>query len=144
MVFCNIYSLSKKLILIKNVLLVDDDEDEVNIFNEALERAGILCNCLWVESGLQVPYISPLPDMIFLDLNMPRVDGFECLKDIKQTPALITVPVILYSTGMNSDLKKKGLLMGAAACIAKGYSITDLAETLKQIFTLPFAQRASC
>lgn len=135
-----LFAHNKSYILIKNVLLVDDDEDEVNIFNEALEKAGIRCNCLWAESGEDLPLIKPLPDMIFLDLNMPRIDGFECLKSIKRIPSLFSIPVILYSTGMNSELKNKGLLLGAAACIAKAYSITDLAETLKQLFAFPFAQ----
>lgn len=130
--------------MISNILLVDDDEDEVNIFTEALAKAGLSCNCVWAPGGLEALNVKPLPDIIFLDLNMPRVDGFECLNDIKKSGSLISVPVVLYSTGMNNELKEKGLLMGATACIAKAYSIADLAETLKQLLGSPITRRAAC
>lgn len=113
--------------------MVDDDEDEINIFTEALQKAGIPANCAWAQSGLHLGKAFPLPDMIFLDVNMPCIDGFECLVDIKRSPTLVAVPVILYSTGMNTELRKRGLALGAVECIAKTYSINDLAETLKQL-----------
>lgn len=122
--------------MIKNVLLIDDDEDEISIFNEALQCAGITCNCTWADSEQQALQATPVPDIIFLDVNMPCINGFECLADIKKSPSLLSIPVILYSTGMTSELCRKGLLLGAAACIAKAYTITDLANTLKYLFTM--------
>lgn len=116
--------------MVRNILLIDDDADELNIFIEALDAAGIHSRCTWAESTGHVLDASPLPDIIFLDLNMPIIDGFDCLKEIKANPAFTSIPVVLYSTGMNDELKEKGILMGAAACIAKAYSITELAETL--------------
>lgn len=116
--------------MVRNILLIDDDADELNIFVEALDAAGIRSRCTWAESALHVPEIKPVPEIIFLDLNMPRVDGFDCLKEIKASPAFVSIPVVLYSTGMNDELKEKGMLMGASACIAKTYSIAELAETL--------------
>jgi len=123
--------------VIKNVLLIDDDEDEINIFTEALQRAGIACNCAWADSGQHALQVKPVPDIIFLDVNMPCVNGLECLADIKKSPLLLSIPVILYSTGMTSELSRQGLLLGAAACIAKTYTIADLANTLQHLFGMP-------
>ena len=122
--------------MIKNVLLIDDDEDEITIFNEALQRAGIKCHCAWADSRQHALQATPVPDIIFLDVNMPCVNGFECLADIKKSPLLLSIPVILYSTGMTSELCRKGLMLGAAACIAKAYTITDLANTLTHLFNM--------
>ncbi|HWB28795.1 MAG TPA: response regulator [Chitinophagaceae bacterium] len=127
--------------MIRNLLLIDDDEDEINIFTEALHTAGIPANCRWVKNAISARNVSPMPDIIFLDINMPRLDGFECLADIKKCPTLFAVPVILYSTGMNNSMREKGLSSGAAGCIAKTYSIYDLSNTLKNLFCnfgLPF------
>lgn len=120
--------------MIKNVLLIDDDEDEISIFNEALQRAGICCNCAWANNRQYALQVTPLPDIIFLDVNMPCVNGLECLAAIKKSPQLVSIPVVLYSTGMTNELRNKGMMLGAADCIAKTYTITDLAITLKNLF----------
>lgn len=123
--------------MVKNILLIDDDEDEMKIFEEALQRAGVDCACKWAKNWEQLlKEISfPLPDMIFLDLNMPRLNGFEYLANLKKNGFFSAVPVIIYSTGMNNDIKNKGVALGASECIAKEYSVDALANTLKRLIS---------
>jgi PleD family two-component response regulator len=124
----------------KLVLLIDDDEDEEHIFKEALKKLHSSYKCMYIqdaEHGLKsLNWL--LPDYIFVDINMPKIDGFECLLQIKKLKKLKNVPVILYSTGANSSVKTKALELGAADCIAKTNSITSLAEKLYNILSINY------
>ncbi|MEP6683828.1 MAG: response regulator [Parafilimonas sp.] len=121
----------------KLVLLIDDDEDEGHIFKEALQKLHSSHKFMYIqnaENGLKLLNWL-LPDYIFIDINMPKIDGFECLSQIKKLKNLKNVPVILYSTGANLSIRTKALELGAADCIAKTYSITSLAEKLYSILS---------
>lgn len=119
----------------KQILLIDDDEDEQNIFNEALDKAQLTCKCICASSAKKgIELLNTLiPDYIFLDINMPGMNGLECLMEIKKQKSLKPIPVIMYSTGVNDELTYAAIKLGATACIKKEYSIKDLADTLRQI-----------
>ncbi len=100
-----------------HVLLADDDKDDRFFFNKALETIPILTNLTIVEDGEQLmTYLiensEKLPDVLFLDLNMPRKNGLECLSEIKHDQKLKKLPVIIYSTSgyfdVTEDLFNKG------------------------------------
>ena len=85
-----------------NFLLVDDDVDDTSLFKEVLEEVtpSVVFNS--AEDGSQALHYlkketSILPDVIFLDLNMPRMGGKECLKEIKSDEKLHSIPVIMYN-----------------------------------------------
>src|SRR5579863_1943649 len=90
-----------------NVLLVEDSPTDLLMTREALEHAKVLVNLHTVEDGVQTldflrrrgPYAqSPRPDLILLDLNLPRKDGREVLAEIKSDPLLKIIPVIVLTT----------------------------------------------
>jgi CheY-like chemotaxis protein len=90
-----------------DILLVDDDEGDVLLTKKALHN-GKLCNAIHVaRDGVEAmeflnrqgPYAkAPRPDLIFLDLNMPRKDGREVLEEIKRDDDLRTIPVVVLTT----------------------------------------------
>jgi CheY-like chemotaxis protein len=119
----------------KLILLIDDDEDEGYFFKEALKKMNSSFECMYMQNaqnGIKL-LNSLMPDFIFIDINMPKMDGFECLSKVKKIKNAENIPVILYSTGADKELRNQALTLGAADCIAKTNSINSLAEALKKI-----------
>ena len=85
-----------------NILLADDDSDDCLFFKDVLDELNLPTLLTTVHNGEQLMEVllksTELPDILFLDLNMPRKNGFECLSAIKQTKKLNQVPVIIFST----------------------------------------------
>ncbi|MFM9946396.1 MAG: response regulator [Saprospiraceae bacterium] len=86
-----------------NILLADDDFDDCDFFKQALEALPLSTELSIVNDGEQLmAYLDEnaenLPDVLFLDLNMPRKNGLECLADIKRNPKLKDMPVVIFST----------------------------------------------
>lgn len=133
----------------RKILLIDDDEDELYFFTEALNETSYSFTCiaaLSVEEGMKI-LDHTRPEFIFLDINMPKINGFEGLKLIKKLDSIRHIPVILYSTAITEEVVKKGVLQGATACMQKTGSITALAESLKRLLDerslLPHEQNGS-
>jgi len=121
----------------KYILLIDDDEEELEIFSEALNEIKTPMSCIQSRSGAGAMSLLSylMPDYIFLDLNMPGMDGMKCLDEIKKTKELYNVPVILYSHTINDETYKRAFEAGATACIKKPSTIHTLAEILQEIFS---------
>jgi DNA-binding NtrC family response regulator len=121
----------------KYILLIDDDKDEMDIISEALDEIDKPMSCIQSTSASAamnvLNYLTP--GYIFLDLNMPDINGLKCLEEIRKIKNLVSVPVILYSNFINEDTFKKAIEAGAAACIKKPRKIDALAEILKGIFS---------
>ncbi len=119
----------------KVILLIDDDEDEHEIFLSALRKTNNSYNFISADSceqGLNI--LKKLePDYIFVDVNMPRVNGMTCLEEIKKISKIAHVPVYMYSTGINTQEGQKALQMGAADYIIKPNSISTLSSVLRKI-----------
>jgi CheY-like chemotaxis protein len=86
-----------------NILLADDDKDDRFFFKMALDALSTPTKLAAVVDGEKLmEYLAEnahqLPDVLFLDLNMPRKNGFECLLEIRDNPDLTTLPVIIFST----------------------------------------------
>jgi CheY-like chemotaxis protein len=119
----------------KVILLVDDDEDEHEIFLSALKNVKedfTFISAVSCDHALRI-LSSVVPDLIFLDVNMPRVNGIKCLEEVKKIKRLIKVPVYIYSTGINSKEGQKAIALGAADYIIKPSSINALSSILKEI-----------
>ena len=116
------------------ILLIDDDEDEQWIFAEALKEIDDSIDCfsaLNAQQGLKLLTQSS-PDFVFLDMNMPVINGFQLLEIIKKDDRLRDIPVIMYSTGINETFARVAVSKGASGCIKKENTITDLAHMLKK------------
>ena len=92
-----------------NLLLADDDTDDCFLFREALKELPISVNLTTVNDGAQLMELLfaeeiPLPDALFLDLNMPCKSGFECLSEIKLHEKFNKLPVIIFSTSLDLDV----------------------------------------
>ena len=126
-----------------NILLADDDIDDCNFFKEALEALPITTELKTVHDGDELlKYLAEnttqLPHVLFLDINMPRKNGFECLAEIKENEKLKALTVIMLTTsftrGIDLEDNLKGTLtrMGAAAYIRKPNDFNDLKEVIHQ------------
>ena len=102
------------------VLNVDDDADDGFLFMEAIKDTNSSATCLVISSGktavqLLSQDIDELPDYIFLDINMPGMDGRECLAKLRSMPRLKGVAIIMFSTSISNSDKEKFLQLNASA-----------------------------
>ena len=91
------------------ILLADDDQDDCLFFKEAITGLNPPANFTAVHDGEQLMQLLnsrsiKLPHILFLDLNMPRKNGFECLLEIKQNAALKGLPVVIFSTSFEQEV----------------------------------------
>jgi CheY-like chemotaxis protein len=107
-----------------NILLADDDADDCLFFKEALRGSTLTSHLTTVPDGEHLMHLlknetQTLPDVLFLDLNMPRKNGFECLSEIKSTSRLKLLPVIVFSTSFEKEVVNQLFQNGAQYFIRK-------------------------
>ncbi len=123
---------------IKSILLVDDDVDDQHIFLEALKNLrpdinlSLACNGLEALHKLNTPE-SKQPDIIFLDLNMPMMNGKEFLEELKKTNSFSHIPVIIYTTSSRNEDRETTLALGARDFLVKPHNYSELVEQLKKV-----------
>ena len=130
-----------------HILLADDDHDDRYLFNRELKTLHFNTQLTTVEDGEQlmkylVDNLKKLPDILFLDNNMPCKNGAECLLEIKKHPALKVLPVIMYSTYVHEDLADVFYKDGAHYFIKKTDQ-KDLRKLLRHVLTLFLENRFS-
>ncbi|MGN7821668.1 response regulator [Chitinophaga sp. 22536] len=119
-----------------SVLLIDDDVDDRMIFGDVLKELvpDIIYNeAINGEDALARLEEGLVPDLIFLDLNMPRVDGKQFLAELRQIEHLRHIPVIIYTTSSHESDKKETRALGASYFITKPNSLHELSQLLKGI-----------
>lgn len=123
--------------VMKTILLIDDDRDDQEIFSMALQEVAPDFRFITAGDGFEALEMlkerNVKPDYIFLDLNMPRMNGRRCLEEIRRDPGLSEVPVVIYST--SSELKDREQLieMGATAFVTKPPKIVELINIVRDI-----------
>ena len=126
----------------KNIFLADDDADDRIFFEDALKQVTIPTQLtlssdgLELMSNLETVIEPPPPDVIFLDLNMPRKNGFQCLEEIRNTPKLKDIPIVIFSTTANDDEVNKTYQLGANHYICKPRSFPLLVKAIETVLTL--------
>lgn len=121
---------------IKHILLVDDDKDDCLLFGEALDELALGIKLTTLNRGDQLIYtlqqsiINP-PCVIFLDLNMPKKNGFECLTDLKDNTQFKKIPVVIYSTSYDTQVANLMYTSGAIDYIRKPSAFSELKDTLR-------------
>lgn len=123
---------------IKTILLVDDDHDDQHLFKEALSEADSSIHYLCAFNGIDAleklnSEETTTPDLVFMDVNMPKMNGIDCLKEIKKSENLRQIPVMMYSTSSFSEYQKECFENGAIDYIVKPDDYLQLCNKLKDI-----------
>lgn len=122
----------------KNIFLADDDADDRMFFEDALKQLPIPTQLTLSNDGLELMSNlgTVVPDVIFLDLNMPSKNGFQCLEEIKNTPKLKDIPIIIFSTTTHEDAVNKTYQLGANYYMCKPHSFELLVKAIETVLTL--------
>ncbi len=123
---------------VKIVMIIDDDADDRALFCETLQEIDSAVACIECSGGIEALEIlkrpqQTLPDYIFLDLNMPRMNGKQFLQELKNNEDLKEVPVIIYSTSKIEADVKSTHQQGAVRFITKPYTMSDLRQTIRDL-----------
>lgn len=122
-----------------NILYADDDSDDHYFFGKVLDTLPFNMKLIIMDDGEKlITYLSELkgklPDVLFLDYNMPRKNGEECLVEIMQNPRLKKIPVVIYSTYLHETVMDEFYNLGAYFCLRKT-NLAELKSALQFIFT---------
>jgi CheY-like chemotaxis protein len=120
-----------------NILFADDDADDRFFFDKALKEIDIITSLTTVNDGqLLMNYLcedcKSLPDVLFLDLNMPRKNGYECLSELKQNVRLKNIPVIVFTTSCPNDSVVMLFKVGAQDFVRKSGDFEQLKLVIHQ------------
>ena len=126
-----------------NLLLADDDEDDFVFFKDALDDLPLSVALTIVSDGVElIDFLArnanQLPDILFLDLNMPRKSGFNCLSEIKLIDKLKNLPVIIFSTSLDINVVDLVYKTGAIYYIRKPGDFSKLKKVIFDAITFTF------
>jgi len=122
------------------ILLIDDDSDDRLLFCEAIEEIAPDTTCVTEQNaGKALADLNnkaiALPDVIFVDINMPSIDGWECLDKIKSNDATKGIPVIMFSTSSAEMDIERAAHSGAVSLLTKPDNFVELKKILLDIIT---------
>lgn len=124
----------------KVILLVDDDMDDQELFGEAMGIVDSSAICHFAsdgEEGLSMLGDGTLNcDLIFLDLNMPKMNGKQFLAEVKQNEVLRKIPIVIFTTSLREKDGTETANMGAAHFLTKPSSFGELCKQLENILTM--------
>jgi two-component system response regulator len=124
------------------LLMADDDPDDQELAREALAESRVKNEIRFVSDGEELmDYLhrrpgfedAPRPGLILLDLNMPKKDGREALKEIKSSEQLKRIPVVILTTSRTEEDMLSGYDLGAASYISKPVTFESLVDLMKAI-----------
>ncbi len=120
---------------VPDILLADDDMDDCMFFREALEALPFSTSSTFVNDGEELMHfltknLKKLPEVLFLDLNMPRKSGFQCLTEIKTNDRLDRIPVVIISTSYDRSVADALYQIGASYYIKKPIGFSQLQELI--------------
>jgi CheY-like chemotaxis protein len=126
---------------ILKIFLAEDDQEDRELFGEALKGMPGKVKLSTAKDGIELLSMlaqshNNLPDLIFLDLNMPKKDGHQCLVEIKNDSLLQQIPVIIYSTSARPEQINSTYKDGANLYIAKPDSFNKLKLILENVVSL--------
>jgi CheY-like chemotaxis protein len=124
-----------------NILLADDDTDDCVFFKDAITELSNTTQLTAVHDGDQLmnyltDNLENLPHVLFLDLNMPRKNGLECLSEIKRNKKLNKLPVIIFSTSYSTDTISLLFKIGAHVYIHKPNDFAKLKQVIQHGLTM--------
>ena len=131
-----------------NIALADDDEDDRTLFKEAMNEIKIKTKLSLFNNGkelmdyLTLPNVI-LPEIVFLDLNMPIKNGMQCLHEIRNNPRLQDLLVAIYSTSSSEADIEETFVNGANIYINKPNSFGDLKQAIEKVLQLNWQYHTS-
>ena len=128
----------------RTFFIVDDDVDDQELFIEAVNEVDKSIRCFSATSCEEaldalIHMKIPLPDLIFLDLNMPRLNGKQCLIELKKEATLKDIPVIIYSTSSEKKDIEETSSLGAAHFLTKPNKFDELCRSLTFVISQDWA-----
>lgn len=131
-----------------HVLLADDDDDDRLFFKDAFEEIKMKTQLKTVIDGVELlEYLfqpdTVLPHVLFLDLNMPRKGGMECLKEIKSEDRFKDVAIAIYSTSASEEDIEEAFVKGANVYIKKPSDFEELKKVLSKVITINWQYQTS-
>ena len=124
-----------------HLLLADDDIDDCNFFKDAVDELSAPLNLTIVNNGVELMEyllinLANPPHIIFLDLNMPKKSGLECMVEIKSSDSLSHIPIIIYSTSLDQMVVNSLYQMGAHHYIQKPAEFVSIKSVIEKVITL--------
>jgi CheY-like chemotaxis protein len=118
--------------------MVDDDEDDRSLFVEAVQRIDASAECVCIDNcedalRLLKSVSNTVFNYIFLDLNIPRISGKQCLKEIKKIEQARAIPIVIYSTSNLEKDKKETKDLGASYFFTKPNSFGELLNMVSSL-----------
>lgn len=126
---------------IKKCLIIDDDQDDQEIFLMCIQKIDENIDCHTVRDGitaisLLTSNVEYIPDYIFLDVNMPKMNGISCLKELRKIEKLEHTKILMYSTTSDHRVLNESRECGANGFIVKPMKTAELKEKLYTIFEI--------
>lgn len=129
-----------------NILIADDDDEDLSFAVEALKESRLKNNIYCVKNGVELLEFlqhkgqynkdnAPRPDLILLDLNMPKKNGREALKEIRETDGLSHIPIIILTTSQAEHDILDTYTLGANSYLIKPVDFEGLVEQMKMLKT---------
>jgi CheY-like chemotaxis protein len=136
----NYFNGAATVAMIKNIWLAEDDRDDVEFFYDALQQIDPAIQCIVAQNGRELldklnSNTYPPPDLIFLDVNMPQMDGWDCLAALKGDEAYRKIPVVMYSTSSAKKDADRAIANGALCFYQKPTNFTLLHDFLKSLYS---------
>jgi CheY-like chemotaxis protein len=125
----------------ERILLIDDDTDDQLFFMEVVEELNPQIICDVADNGLvglQLLEKGNLPQIIFLDLNMPYMNGFDFLQHFQKEPSWKHIPVVIFTTSSQQRDIDRSIALGARAFLTKPNSVQELKASLQSILSYDF------
>jgi len=116
------------------ILAVDDDSEDLELFSDAITIINPNFKCIKARDGFEALSIleNTRPDVLFLDVNMPKMNGKECLNEIRKVHSLREIPIVMYSTGINPN-ELPFYTKQRAHVLQKASNFTDTIHSLKNV-----------
>ena len=131
-----------------HIILADDDEDDRLFFTDAFDELKISTKVQTYNDGAELmDYLnnedSLLPEILFLDLNMPKKNGIECLHEIKSNPRFGNIAIAIYSTSSSEEHIEETFVNGANIYIKKPNDFNELKKILSNVVTINWQYQTS-
>lgn len=123
-----------------HIFIADDDPEDIEFFEMALKELSSNVKITTAKNGLELlEFIQiVIPDMIFLDINMPCMNGIDCLAELRRLRHLEHVPIIMYSTAIKDEHINQSYDLGANLYIKKPVYFASIKEELSRVLALSF------